>query len=131
MNHEIIGGQLTLGNGTKLPLSKAARAGDFVFLSGQLALGDDGKLRGADIESQTRQCIENIKTMLADAGCDLTNVVKATVWLIDRSDFPGFNKTYAEYFNSDPPTRSAVCSQLMLPGALVEIEVVAYRPVAR
>jgi 2-iminobutanoate/2-iminopropanoate deaminase len=130
MDHKIIGGQLTLGNGTALPLSKAVRAGDFVFLSGQLALGDDGQLRGTDIETQTRQCIENIRTMLTEAGCDLSNVIKATVWLVERSAFPGFNKVYAEYFPADPPTRATVCSELMMPGALVEIEVVAYHPPA-
>jgi 2-iminobutanoate/2-iminopropanoate deaminase len=128
MHHETIGGQLTLGNGSKLPLSKAARAGDFVFLSGQLALGDDGQLIGDDVTTQTARCIENIRSILGQAGCDLSDVIKATVWLIDRHDFAGFNKVYAQYFRDNPPARSVVCSDLMLPGALVEIEVVAYRP---
>ena len=54
MHHEIVGGQLSLGDGTKLPLSKATRAGDFLFLSGQLALGDDGQLKGTDIFDANR-----------------------------------------------------------------------------
>ena len=128
MHHKLIGGQLALPNGTKLPLSKAARAGDFVFLSGQLGLGADGKLAGDDIETQTQQTIENIKSLLAEAGCDLSDVTKATVWLTDTADFAAFNQVYAEYFSSNPPPRSAVCSALMLPGALVEIEVLAYHP---
>lgn len=128
MNHEIIGGQLALADGTKLPLSKASRAGDFVFLSGQLGMGSDGKLVGDDIESQTKQTLENIKALLGTAGCDLTDVVKATVWLVNTSDFGKFNQVYAEYFPANPPPRSAVCSSLVIPGGLVEIEVVAYSP---
>ena len=128
MHHKLIGGQLSLPNGTKLPLSKAARAGDFVFLSGQLGLGPDGKLAGEDVKAQTRQTIENIKSLLAEAGCELSDVMKATVWLTSTSDFAAFNEVYAEYFSTNPPPRSAVCSALMLPGALVEIEVVAYHP---
>jgi len=127
MDHEIIGGQISLADGTKFPISKAVRAGDFVFLAGQIAFGEDGKLHGEDIETQTRQCIENIQTMLAQTGCELGNIVKATVWLVDKNDFSGFNNVYAEYFNNNPPVRSAVRSDLMLPDALVEIEVVAYR----
>ena len=128
MKHEIIGGALSLPNGTALPLSKAARAGDFVFLSGQLSLNAQGQLVGAEIEAQTRQCLENIKTLLSESGCGLENVVKATVWLVDPKDFAGFNKIYAEYFPNNPPTRSAVCTSLVLADALVEIEVLAYSP---
>ena len=128
MHHTLIGGQLALPNGTKLPLSKAARAGDFVFLSGQLGLGADGKLAGDDIKTQTRQTIENIKSLLTEAGSDLSDVIKATVWLTDTGNFAAFNEIYAEYFSTNPPPRSAVCSALMLPGALVEIEVIAYCP---
>ncbi|MFT4562855.1 MAG: 2-iminobutanoate/2-iminopropanoate deaminase [Gammaproteobacteria bacterium] len=126
--HEIIGDRLALADGTKLPLSKAVRAGDFVFLSGQLALDSQGRLNGDDIETQTRQCIENIQVILALANCDLGNIIKSTVWLVNKSDYSGFNRIYAEFFKTDFPTRSAICSTLMLPGALVEIEVVAFGP---
>ena len=61
MHHSIIGGQFSLPDGTTLPLSKAVRAGDFIFLSGQLALGDNGKITGDDIATQTAQCIDNIE----------------------------------------------------------------------
>jgi len=128
MDHTIIGGQLTLGNGTRLPLSKAVRAGDFVFLSGQLALDGSGKLAGDDIATQTEQCIVNIRDNLELAGCDLSHVIKATVWLVDTDDFAGFNAVYARYFGDNPPTRSTVCSALMMRDARIEIEVVAYKP---
>ena len=128
MEHQIIGGQLSLPDGAKLPLSKAVRAGDFVFLSGQLGLGADGKLAGDDITTQSKQTLENIKSLLAAAGCGMDNVIKATVWLVNKSDFAGFNQVYATYFPENPPARSAVCSELVIPGGLVEVEVVAYKP---
>lgn len=126
MAHDIIGGPLKLADGRVLPLSKAIRAGDFVLLSGQLGLNAEGRLAGPDVAAQTQQAMENIEALLAEAGCGLEHVVKATVWLTDTSDFATFNTTYAHYFPSRPPVRSTVCSALVLPGARVEIEVMAY-----
>ncbi|MSR15785.1 MAG: RidA family protein [Gammaproteobacteria bacterium] len=128
MTRQTIGGALTLAEGTILPLSKGMRAGDFVFLSGQLGLTGQGRLAGPGIEVQTRQCVKNIEALLAEAGCNLEHVVKITVWLVDRADFAHFNQVYAEYFGHQPPVRSTVVSGLVLPGALVEIEAVAYAP---
>jgi 2-iminobutanoate/2-iminopropanoate deaminase len=130
MNHTIIGGRYTLGDGSVLPLSKAVRAGDFVFLSGQLGLDEQGKL-AEGIEAQTRHCLRHIRTLLEAAGTGPQAVVKATVWLTELADFPAFNRIYAEAFPEQPPARSTVCSALVLPGARVEIEVVAYAPQAR
>ena len=126
MAHDIIGGPLKLADGRVLPLSKAIRAGGFLFLSGQLGLTADGKLAGPDIAAQTRQALDNIKALLAEAGLGLGQVVKATVWLTDVADFAAFNESYARYFPARPPVRSTVCSALVLPGARVEIEVIAY-----
>jgi 2-iminobutanoate/2-iminopropanoate deaminase len=126
MAHDIIGGPLKLADGRVLPLSKAIRAGGFVFLSGQLGLTAEGKLAGPDIAAQTRQALENIKALLAEAGCGLGAIVKTTVWLTDTADFATFNPVYAEYFPERPPVRSTVCSALVLPGACVEIEVTAF-----
>ena len=125
MPHEIIGGPFTLADGTVLPLSKAVRAGDFVYLSGQLGLGADGRL-AVGIEAQTRACLDNAGAILATAGLGLEHVFKATVWLTDMADFPAFNRAYGAVFASAPPVRSTVCSALALPDALVEIEVTAY-----
>ena len=125
MSHEFIGGNFTLADGTQLPLSKAVRAGDLVFLSGQLGLDGSGKL-ATGIETQTNHCIDNIEAILRLAELDLTRVIKATVWLTDISDFKAFNTVYAQRFATAPPVRSTVCSALALPGALVEIEVTAY-----
>ncbi len=87
MAHRIIGGQLKLADGTVLPLSKAVRAGDFVMLSGQLGLDSTGRLAGEDIEAQTRQCLGNVREILREAGCTLDQVIKATVWIVNREDF--------------------------------------------
>ncbi len=123
---QIIGGPLIIG-GRKLSLSRAVRAGDFVFLTGQVPFHDGAPMTGGSIEEQTRVTLELIRETLAEAGCDLSDVVKAMVWLRDRNDFPGFNKVYGDYFPEDPPARSAVVSELLV-DVRVEIEVVAYKP---
>lgn len=115
-----------LASGTVIPLSKAIRAGDFVFLSGQLGLDAQGQLIAGGIAEQTRQTFANIETLLAQAGASLAQVVKATVWLTDATTFAAFNEVYRGYFAELPPTRSTVISALAIPGALVEIEVMAY-----
>ena len=123
----VIGGPLVIG-GRKLSLSRAIRAGDFVFLTGQVPFKDGQVMTTGSVEEQTRAVLEDIKATLAEAGCTLADVVKAMVWLRDRSDFPGFNAVYGEYFPQDPPARSAVVSELLV-DVRVEIEVVAYKPV--
>lgn len=123
---QIIGGELVIG-GRKLSLSRAIRAGDFVFLTGQIPFRDGDPMTDGTIEEQTRVVLELIKETLAEADCALTDVVKAMVWLREREDFPGFNQIYGEYFRVDPPTRSAVLNQLLVDVRL-EIEVVAYKP---
>jgi 2-iminobutanoate/2-iminopropanoate deaminase len=128
MKQQVIGGTLALADGRVLPLSKAVRAGNLIFVSGQLGLKTDGTLAGSDIEAQTRQCFDNIKAILTEAGCSLAHVIKSTVWLVDRNDFGRFNQIYAEYYPARPPARSTVISGLVVPGALVEIETLAYAP---
>ena len=123
---QVIGGPLIIG-GRRLTLSKAIRAGDFVFVTGQVPFEDAAPMTTGTIEEQTRVAIEQIKEILGEAGCELADVVKAMVWLRDRADFPGFNQVYGEYFPDDPPARSAVVSELLV-DVRVEIEVVAYKP---
>lgn len=122
----VIGGPLVIG-GRTLSLSRAIRAGDFVFLTGQVPMRDGAPMTTGTVEDQTRAILEDIKATLAEAGCVLDDVVKAMVWLRDRADFPGFNRVYGEYFPDQPPTRSAVVSDLLV-DVRVEVEVVAYRP---
>ncbi len=123
---KVIGEPLVIG-GHRLTLSRAIRAGDFVFLTGQVPFKDGAPMTEGTIEEQTRAVLEDIKATLAEADCDLSDVVKAMVWLTDRADFPGFNTVYGEYFPDDPPARSAVVNDLLV-DARVEVEVVAYKP---
>lgn len=125
---QVIGGPLEIG-GRVLTLSRAIRAGDFVYLTGQIPMRDGVPMTDGTIEEQTRAVLDDITATLDEAGCTRDDVVKAMVWLRERSDFPGFNEVYGAYFPVAPPTRSAVVSDLLV-DARVEVEVVAYRPVA-
>jgi reactive intermediate/imine deaminase len=122
-----IGGQFTGSGGAKLPFSRAVRAGDLVFVSGQMATDSGGSIIDGGIEAQTRQVFANIEAVLAEAGCTLADVVKCTCWIDDARDFARFNATYAEFFPTDPPARSTTVCQLVLAGKL-EVEAIAYKP---
>ena len=123
---EVIGGSLEI-DGRVLSLSRAIRAGDFVFLTGQIPMRDGAPMTDGSIQEQTRAILDDITETLATADCTREDVVKAMVWLRDRAYFPGFNEIYGEYFPIDPPTRSAIVSDLLV-DVKVEVEVVAYRP---
>lgn len=123
---QIIGDPVVIG-GRTLSLSRAVRAGDFVFLTGQVPFKDGQLMTSGSVEEQTRAVLDEIQSTLRLAGCALSDVVKAQVWLQDPADFPGFNSVYGEYFPVDPPARSAVVNQLLV-DVRVEIEVIAYQP---
>ena len=123
---QVIGGPLII-NGRQLSLSRAVRAGDFVYLTGQIPMRGDSPMTDGSIEDQTHACLQSLQQILAEAGCELADVVKSMVWLKNREDFGGFNSVYAEYFPIEPPTRSALVSDFLI-DILVEIECVAYKP---
>ena len=123
---EVVGAPLVF-KGRKLSLSRAIRAGDTVYLTGQVPMRDGAVMTDGSIEDQTRALLDTITETLQLAGCDRDDVVKAMVWLRDRADFPGFNAVYAEYFPNDPPARSAIVSDLLV-DVRVEVEVIAWRP---
>ena len=124
---KVIGGPLII-NGRTLSLSKAIRAGDFIFLTGQIPMMNGEPMTTGTIEDQTKVILEDIKVTLEEAGCKMDDVVKSMIWLRERADFPGFNKVYGDYFPTEPPARSAVVSELLV-DVRVEIEVIAYKPV--
>ena len=126
MTKTIIGDPVVI-NGRRLSLSRAVRAGDFVFLTGQVPMQNNAIMTHGDIEDQTRAVLDDITETLKLAGCDRGDVVKSMVWLTSRDDFPGFNSVYAEYFPESPPARSAIVNDLLV-DAKVEIEVIAYKP---
>ncbi len=123
---QVIGKPLVI-NGRRLSLSRAIRAGDFVFLTGQIPFEAGKLMTDGTIEDQTHAVLNEIKKTLAEANCQFSDVVKTMVWLTNRADFPGFNTVYAEYFPDDPPTRSAVVNDLLV-DVRIEIEVTAYKP---
>jgi len=123
---QVIGGPLSI-NGRVLSLSRAIRAGGFVFLTGQIPMQNGAPMTEGTIEDQTRAVLDAITETLAEAGCTRDDVVKTMVWLKDRADFPGFNAVYGQYFPSDPPARSALVSDFLV-DIRVEVEAVAYSP---
>jgi reactive intermediate/imine deaminase len=126
MSVQFLGGARTGAGGQPLPFSSAVKAGPFVFVSGQVAMGDNGEIVPGGIEAQTRQTLKNVEKALALAGCTLKDVVKSTVWLDDARDFWTFNRVYAEFFSENKPARSTTQATLMI-DAKVEIEVIAYK----
>jgi 2-iminobutanoate/2-iminopropanoate deaminase len=108
------------------PYSQAIRAGDLVFVSGQLALRPGEKeLTGGTIQEQTEQVFANLRAILEDAGSGLDRLVKTTVFLADLGDFQGMNEVYARHIGATPPARSTVEVAALPSGALVEIEAIA------
>lgn len=108
------------------PYSQAIVAGGFVFASGQVPIDPaTGAFAEGGIKEQTRQSLTNVSNVLAEAGIDLSHVVKTTVFLSDMDNFAAMNEVYAEFFSAPYPARSAVAVKTLPKGALVEIEVVA------
>lgn len=111
--------------GTPRPFAKAVRAGDYVYVSGQVP-AEDGEIIAGGIVPQTEKVMQNIIEVLALAGCGLEHVVKVNVWLDDPRDFTSFNGVFKKYFTENPPARSTVRSELMV-DAKVEMDVIAYK----
>ncbi len=107
------------------PYTLVVRKDNVVTTAGMLGLDADGKLVGDDITSQTRQTLTNITTALEAAGASLNDVVKVTVFITDVANFTGMNAVYTEFFGDTKPARSTVGVELVLPGALVEVEATA------
>ena len=111
------------------PYSQGINTGNLLFLSGQLPIcPEKGEIVATDNEGQTRQSLENVKAILASAGCTMDDVVKTTVFLQDIANFAKMNGVYAEFFNEgNYPARSAFQVAALPKEALVEIEVVALK----
>jgi 2-aminomuconate deaminase len=134
------GGILIAGGATprgRFPHAKVS--GDLVFVSGTSSRRPDNTIAGAeadefgatrlDIAVQTRAVIENIRGILAEAGCTLADLVQATNYLVDMNDFAGYNAVWAEYFDEQGPARTTVAvHQLPHPHLRIEIQAVARRP---
>ena len=127
MSKKIVIGDPVVIGGRTLSLSRAIRAGDFVFLTGQIPFKNSEVMTTGTIEEQTEAVLQDIQKTLSEANCEFKDVVKAMVWLSKREFFPGFNEVFSRYFPEDPPARSAVVNELLV-DVKVEIEVIAYSP---
>jgi 2-iminobutanoate/2-iminopropanoate deaminase len=107
------------------PYSQAIKAGKFLFASGQLGLDPATGNLVEGIEAQTRRALANLQAVLAEAGTDVSHVVKVTIFLADLAHFATVNGIYGEVFNQEPPARSTVQVAALPKGGLVEIEVIA------
>jgi aminoacrylate peracid reductase len=104
------------------PYSPGARAGNALYVSGTLALDSNGKLVGAgDVRAQTRQVLENIKSVLAAAGGKMSDIAFNQIFLKDFADYAAMNEVYREYFPASPPARYCIRADLVKPEFLVEI----------
>jgi len=111
------------------PYSPAVRAGDFIFVSGQVAVDPvTHQLVTGDISTETRQVLNNIKSLLEGCGASLADVVKCGVFLSNAEDFSAMNAVYAEFFGDAKPARATVVTGFAVPGIHVEIEAIAYKP---
>jgi 2-iminobutanoate/2-iminopropanoate deaminase len=104
------------------PYSPAVRAGDFIFVSGQVPA------EAGEVAHETRQVLNNLKRILEGCGASLADVVKCSVFLADGKDFAAMNEVYAEFFGDAKPARSTVVTAFAIPNIRVEIDAIAYRP---
>jgi 2-iminobutanoate/2-iminopropanoate deaminase len=109
------------------PYSQAIRAGELVFVSGQLALEPgQTEIVGETIQEQTEQVFRNLAAILEEAGSGVDKLVKTTVFLVNLGDFQGMNEVYARWVGDQPPARSTIEISALPSGALLEIEAVAH-----
>ncbi len=108
------------------PYSQAIRAGNMVFLAGQIPIDPKtGQLNQGSIEDQTRQALDNLKAVLAASNMSMENVVSTTVYVKDLNDFARLNTVYGTYFKDKPPARATVQVQRLPKDAAVEISAIA------
>jgi 2-iminobutanoate/2-iminopropanoate deaminase len=107
------------------PYSQAVKAGNMLYLSGQIPLRPDGNLETGDIKAQATQVLKNLKAVLEAGGSSLHHVVKCTCFLSDMNNFTAFNEVYATFFTTDYPARSTFQVARLPRDVLVEIEAIA------
>ncbi len=107
------------------PYSHANKAGNMVFISGQVPLTADGTVIDESIEAQTKQCLENVKAIVEEAGGTLGNIVKTTIFVTDLGNFARVNEVYATFFTENHPARTTVEISKLPLGVGIEIEAIA------
>jgi 2-iminobutanoate/2-iminopropanoate deaminase len=108
------------------PYSQAVVSGDWIFVSGQIALEPEkGELRGTTASEQIGQIMHNLEAILAEAGAGFNDVVKTTIYLKDIRDFQAVNEIYGQHFQENKPARATIEVSNLPKGALVEVELIA------
>lgn len=111
------------------PYAQAVSQGDWLFTSGQIALDPaSGRIVDGGFEAQARQVLANLTQVLSSAGCSFSDVIKATIYIVDMTDFPTLNALYGEVLGDHRPARSTVQVAALPMGGLVEIDLVARIP---
>jgi enamine deaminase RidA (YjgF/YER057c/UK114 family) len=110
-----------------LPFHPGVRAGDYIFISGQVAKDEQGNMSAGTIEEQTRWTIESVRRILALEGADLSDIVKVTVYLADARDFGRYNRVFAEYFPEGRLARTTVEARAVI-DTKIEMDAIAYKP---
>ncbi len=124
MNDKII----TIGKrNPNLPFHPGIRAGDFIYISGQVAKDENGNMCSGNIEEETRWTVESIRRILHLDGADLDDVVKVTVYLADARNFGRYNKVFAEYFPDGRIARTTIEARAVIE-CKIEMDAVAYKP---
>lgn len=109
------------------PYSQGIMTEEYIFISGQIPVDPTTGEMQEDVAAQAKQVMENLKAVLKAADADLSQVVKATIFLTDIADFKAVNEVYATYFDAEPPARSTVAVNALPLQAKVEIEVIAVK----
>lgn len=109
------------------PYSPAVEVGDFLFLSGQVALLEDGNILIGDTASQAEKILENLNSLLESAGSSLSQIIKTNIFLVDLKDFGEVNEVYRRYFKEPFPARTTVQVSALPLNAKIEIEAVALK----
>jgi enamine deaminase RidA (YjgF/YER057c/UK114 family) len=110
-----------------LPFHPAVRAGDFIFVSGQVAKDADGNMISGTIEQETAGTIESIRRILAEEGASLADVVRVTTYLEDTRDFGRYNKVFAEHFKDAVLARTTVEARAVI-STKIEMDAIVYKP---
>jgi 2-iminobutanoate/2-iminopropanoate deaminase len=113
-----------------LPFHPAVRAGDFIFVSGQVAKDADGNMISGTIEDETQGTIESIRRILAEEGATLSDVVRVTTYLEDARDFGRYNKVFAQHFKDAVLARTTVEARAVI-NTKIEMDAIAYKPRGR
>jgi 2-iminobutanoate/2-iminopropanoate deaminase len=118
----------TKSGSENLPFCSAVKAGDFIFVSGTAALKDDEGKDLTTIEGQTHQIMKNMSKTLSHFNASLDDVVKVTIFIGSQAEWSKMNEVYRSYFKGDFPARSTCVAGLVVPGFLIEMECIAYKP---